>query len=1693
MAVDLEKTWNGESLEEVRKFIQQKLGGSVKDMNIQTLNGRVVVTLTTHDGSTIEKSFLAAEGSDDEGYRCDLSIRRRQAVYSAGSTVSFNYTFTQTLYGEENFSIIPTIEFTVWTVDAQNSKRDQLYSTTTNAIGTHLIEIPASVFAGVSGNILIEGTYRVNYDGNEYRNTKSTMISIAQCHIEFDNFKLSTQIKGYNETNGMLQNVLVRYNGTYEAELQMYIDGVLRSTLPLSIGGSTSVQYAMNTTDQGGGQVLSTGRHTIQLVAKMDTGVTDDRGEELYIYSNSLLFDFYKGLAGNHVGIQADFDSSEIINDVENGVTINTEQYVNTSIKYAGCSYDVGDQTYQEKMAIAVYRDNEIVSNLSVAPDEEQEYTFRDTESGSYSLLFSTSTNNRKINIVVNRNSSGVGVAPDALIDINVQGRSNAEQSTTIDKLPFRDSTGAQYEGILTNFQHKETEGGAVVDGWDGESLVFRGNTQLDIPYFPFDKFSMQNGMYIEFNFMVETILNSDINIIDCLNAQGKGGFYLKAEEAGIITAVGDTKVFTPFKTGEWYTVGFMVSSYQGKSWTNSDGSSEDHTRETTTLLELYVNGIRTGTEKLESGDSFDRGVKISMNGLGAIWKFTNMRVYNRSIRPLDIFNNWLTNFTDANDIIKKSNENNILNTSNTDVSSTKLISLGKNVMIVEVGDGVGDTASLDSDGLGKLEPTGTPSETQVLSTRAAFLDPKALKKQNYLVKGITYYNKGSLNDPYSFKVGPTLMQCQGTSSTYYSRKNYDIFFCGQKYSKSSTNPSKNNWVSEFDDSVGDPEFRYNSGKTNPRYKMGANDKPVPVICMKADYVDSSNLHNTCICRLLNDAWKAMGNNFKTPPQYNNDTDYPDVRVAINGHPVDIFVKDRDGETYIGQYNMDNEKKDSHDVFGFTPGSGNPSIGAAVCIEFLENNKPATLFKASSAEGFNWDTCSSSQSSDGTAIPELEFRYPSNDWVDGQQQDKNMVKELFEWVYDCWKAWKGSYQEETGEYTNNQFISELKDHFNVHNLCAWYLYTEYFLAVDQRSKNMMLATWDRQHWYFLPYDSDTALGVTNDGYLIIPYNADENTKNPMDDNQYAYMGHDSALWELVRHFLFDDTYTKDPKYGLQGCNLSEVAAILREENEVNNLFNMANVLRYFNEARDYWSEMSYNFDEDTKYIAPLTLQSAQGTKTAFAQFVQGARDAHRTWLLDKRFRMLDAKYGCGYYTKDIVNPYLSVADSNISFSFKVVTFNDTTIRCYKNGVQPSNMIANVRCKAGEETIINIRNQSFGSNDPFVIVGISSVKEIDFQTAAPYLLKGLKLYGDVDCARLEKFTMEAPNGNGAYNESLTPIVSGLIGVKDLTIKGYPSVTGILDLSNNLMLENVDINCERLSSVIMPYSLVNIKTFNLGKLNENVPWEFWDELNTLHNRRTGGSIVVCEFTVDNPNYGFKNSRQDNSFIMSTGKYSVMYLNVPSLVPNVEGSSYGLFGSNTTLTYRDPSLIKKVYYAKVDTRLFTNDYYAQPRLYRTFQNCTNLEYVNTRGWYYGKYTNSITHNTANLISFILPPNANFFDLSWIDVYENAITYNKSDNNLYNELFGYSTVIEYVRFSDSWFNAIRGNKINNGILIPKQSTLTKQHFIDMETVMPDVTDIQSTVLRTLNFGTDNYNDHDRFPDDVRRRMEAKGWILAT
>ena len=1669
MAINLNDSWNGEKLSDVRAFIQRQLKNGYTGVKFAIVDGKVQLTFTKADGTENVIEFTAAEGEQGGGYQVSFRIKRKQQVYGSGYPVAFTYSFSQTMDGEPIPGSYPSISFEAFTTDSNGDPLKSIWTTQlTDNYSSGILEIPVSALEGITGMIIIKGTCNASFQGQTIDVERQTYVTIATCDINFSNsFALSKHVKGY-ASNATMTEVFVDYVGNNKADLLMYVDGTLKTTISEISTGQVEINLPM--------EGLTDGMHTAQIIAKMDTGALDESDNPIYIYSKSLLFDFYRGISGNHVGIMMTLDTANIISDPINSLTINTEQYVNFNISYAASEYDNANKVYKDSTSIGITKSGVNVLGLAVGPNNTYTYTFRDTDIINYPMTFDVTANSRKINISVTRNSSGVSVASGYAINVSCSGRNNKENASIVDTLSFSDNDGNTYIGTLTNFSHTiqdANQSDIFIDGWDGEGLVFQGATTLNLPYKPFSKFNVNTGYYIEFNIRVNTVLDSDAYIISTLNSSNKGGFYLKAEEAGIITNSG-TKVFTYIAAATTYNIGFMIKKYTG---TNNGQTVE------TILLELYVNGIRTGVNAISSSDSFNIDSTITMNGTGAIWKFYGMRVYNATLTPVAIYNNYLTTLLDGDEIVRLANENDILNTAKTDVDYQKLISKGKNVLIVEVGDGT-EQCALDSDGLGKmLSECSSPSDVQYISTKEQFLNPSAVKKANFLVKSLTYYNNGKLTDPYSFKCGPSLMQVQGTSSTYYSRKNYDIFFTGQKYNKKA---SKKVWTSKFDTSIGADAIQ-NVNTTGIKYSMSSEDAGVPCLCLKADYSDSSNLHNTQGVRLINDVWKQLGVEYLTPPQHTGDTIHTNVRVGINGHPIDVFVKDGSTYSYIGQYNMNNEKKDSHHVYGFDGTVGNTGAGSAICVEFLENNRTATLFNA--GNDFNWETCSDITDDSGEAIPQLEFRYPANDWVDGSEAEKAAVKRVFVWVKECYDSFISSYVEETGQYTSTKFVEEVKQYFNLKNLCAWYLYTEYFLAVDQRSKNMMLASWKATAtegiWYFLPYDSDTMLGVTNDGWLVLPWNSDENTLNPMNSNQYAYMGHDSNLWKLVRYYLYDNTYAE--KYGLTGYTLQDVAQQLRDESTNNTLFNLLTIRKYFNNGRKYWADIIYNFDSDTKYMAPLTYQSGRGSKSDFAQFIQGARDAHRDWLINKRFHLLDSKYACGFFISDEKNIKLG-KDKDTSCQFKITAVYD----CYIQLIVNTTSIGTYKLKKGVETTITIPSGiELTTNDPFKFRGFSAIESIDFDTTSNYILSDIVFES---FSNLKTLIINATTDNPSFTGAgLGDCVKSLVNLRNLTLKGFHNksefdTAPILDLSKNVMLETVDVDCEKLTKIVLPYSYHNLKRFNVGNLNSQVPWEFWDELNDYYARTQNSCIFVGELINDSVSYDvFGNYTR----YLVTGKYFMYVVPALTLNPQINNSQNpSMFGFSNNIGSRGEANIKSILYAKIDESLDTNNTHNN-YIHCFVKNCSNLESICTKGWIVDdKYKNSSFNNTISTSEIISgATKLKEIDLSFctFNYMKNGIhAYTKSDT-----FNGNYPALTYIRYGSGWFNATLHNVAKTYICT--SVNLTKKHYDDMIEDLPDLNgvEISNDSYKTLTIG-ENFDDWEKLPQSSRDKIHAKKWLIS-
>lgn len=627
----------------------------------------------------------------------------------------------------------------------------------------------------------------------------------------------------------------------------------------------------------------------------------------------------------------------------------------------------------------------------------------------------------------------------------------------------------------------------------------------------------------------------------------------------------------------------------------------------------------------------------------------------------------------------------------------------------------------------------------------------------------VDIYFYSAYGKEYDFIIYQCGLRIQGTSSTTYPRKNYRIYF-----SRSTKYGTK-----LYVNGVEVADFKYS-------FKPGA--RPIDIFCLKADFSDSSSTHNTGAVRVVNDIWKRCG--WLTPPQMAYKGNY-DVRIGVDGFPIDLFY-DNNGtgeNVYLGKYNFNNEKSGSGIIYGFEGIEGFNDEAAlkggrnkCICLEFLNNSETLCLFGTSNMDTFD---------------DALEFRFKADDtWATAHEDDKAAVKRLWEWIYSC----KGN---------PTKFLNEYAEYFGNDSPFAWYLITDYFMAVDNRAKNMMLVTWDGKIWYFIPYDMDTVFGERNDSVLKYDYTI---TWETMDESigSYAFAGHESVLWELVR-----------------GCpdKLREVADKLRST------MSLEYVLKVFNEEMmGNWCERIYNKDGIYKYIKPLTegVTTADGTTSYYDYLyaLQGSRYAHRTYTIQNRFALLDSQYVCGTYRKDSFAAYFGYKFGSDNRKIRITAseryffgYGYTSGTPHESAVLAEDTGSQVELTLDTDLIVN---------DPQYIYGASRIMGLDLTDVSHAILQTLNLN---NCSALRTLDVSCGQTQTTLNALL---VNGCRNLRTLNMTGLKSgsFTGI-DLSNNTKLETLKagktaltgVNFAQgapLTSVTLPATLQTLELRYLSKL-------------------------------------------------------------------------------------------------------------------------------------------------------------------------------------------------------------------------------------------------------------------------------------
>lgn len=461
-------------------------------------------------------------------------------------------------------------------------------------------------------------------------------------------------------------------------------------------------------------------------------------------------------------------------------------------------------------------------------------------------------------------------------------------------------------------------------------------------------------------------------------------------------------------------------------------------------------------------------------------------------------------------------------------------------------------------DEYGRIVPASVPAHLPYLIVQTAQLP--GYKGDKQICSGS--YTDGA-DSAKSFTFSGAEIDVQGTSSQYYATKNFKISF-------------KQGFVGT-------------DGVTRDTYALRDGGIATHTFCFKADVASSEGANNVKLADLYNSTCP-----YRTGAQQKDGA----VRQGIDGKPILLFWKNAaSGEvTFWGKYNF-NHDKSTPEVFGFD----SAAYPRQQSWEFCNNTSDRVLFR-------------SADFSDGTWKSDFEARFPED------FDDPSDLARVIGWVAGCDPSaatglalaasvtYGGvTFTQDTEAYRLAKFKAEVTDYFDLGDLLWYYLFTELFLMIDSRAKNMFLTTDDGRIWYFLPYDFDTALGINNEGLLRFSPDLEDTDRVGEGD---VYNGQRSVLWNNVRLCFAD--------------RLAAMYATMRTAGDASYI-GKDEVLRAFEAHQQIWGEAVFNEDCYKKYLEPLI----RDRDASYLPMAQGSKSTQRAYWVENRFHYLDSKYCAG--------------------------------------------------------------------------------------------------------------------------------------------------------------------------------------------------------------------------------------------------------------------------------------------------------------------------------------------------------------------------------------------------------------------------------------------------------------------------------
>lgn len=1171
--------------------------------------------------------------------------------------------------------------------------------------------------------------------------------------------------------------------------IEAYVNGII--VADDEVGSTTgNWQLAIPTSE------MSHGSCSVQVRAKYE--IYDDFGVyQTTVYSNIIYLDTIVVDSVNTTPVFAcRFDYKNGDSLITGTPIIEAKQYSLFNLSYFVYDKNASREVtfYSENVAIGSNSFSDAVSNIK----------YRYTTNGlkicyfeCNGVVYDFAVNVSKSDYLIDEPTSSLSLYLDAL------GKSNS--SATKDSWTYKD--------VTTSFENFNWSG----NGWTGNSLKLFNGAKATIHHQPF-KAAGSGALAFTIRFKVSNATNPDEVIVSCVDSYGYG-VTITAQEAKLKTTT--SEVSTKFASDQTYTIGFV-------SFPEANENSSQYGINNSKMCYIYVDGVISGgiTKNVANEIYQIDPQDITLQATNCELEVYSIRAYSTELTDDQMLNCHLIDLVDGEAINTEYEQNDVLDL-NGEITVEKVH--GKLPYFIVTG-------ASSTEGLSQFEYAAIQNN----------------KDDKYNVDSILYVDT---NPEFNFLSIPAQknpqIRLQGTSSMGYPRKNYRIY------------------IKDASIYLGcDKDGNGGTLQEKPKYSMSSTAAPVNCWCLKADFAESSSSHNTGTTGLVEEVL-AKANQLTPAQKYVNTEEYPyQVRTTVEGKPCLLFYRSSVNETpkFGGKFNFNNDKS-TEEVFGFLdiPGyndsftedmlkSTNDSLvwgdftetsyeddeeivvvtkqdiidllgnNPTECWEFLENDSMMGRFQEADFDKID------PKSNEGELywMTTWEARFPDEDglnaafaagvkpyylmntakWIVSTNVDQATNETLSTPMY--------GFSVDSAEYRLAKFRNELHNYFDVNYLCSYYMITECLAAADQRVKNMMWGYWynpdveshevmGKMRCYPIFYDNDTILGLDNTGKIALNWDADENTMNGA---SYAFAGHDSTIWVNLRSQFSDY---------LQSAYLR-----LRNENMTNDT-----MLRWYNTNQsDMYGERIYNKDSVWKYVVPTNIGVpvlengvVKTMKYSTLPQMQGSRRAHRSWFINNRMDLFDAKYQGGSYKalnaeitwKGAVN-----IESDDYVSLKAKTSRNYYLSLYEASSQRFHQLLTPETELDYQSEYGV-DLSIGA--VFHLYGIKWLKELDLSNWGGY---EYLTFGSMPT--LETLILGGHRGSAP---AIAPIV---LGTSTPSLK-YLDITNIavtsIDLTGCIYLEDLIASGSKLASVdlasgcnikrmVLPETFTNLSLIGLPNL-------------------------------------------------------------------------------------------------------------------------------------------------------------------------------------------------------------------------------------------------------------------------------------